>query len=151
MQSFALPDFYVPHPARRNPNADRTREHSTAWARRMDMLDAPTPGGGLVWDEAAPARMDYALMCAYTHPDCDGPSALTGPTLAAPYTGLGAARGCAAGVRGQAAVPPEPGGLWLRHTVFQLADDPEQKLIALTGAEDDLARIAAWCEERGPG
>jgi germacradienol/geosmin synthase len=25
-----------------------------------------------VWDEAALAKMDYALMCAYTHPDCDG-------------------------------------------------------------------------------
>lgn len=27
-----------------------------------------------MWDEASLARMDYALMCAYTHPDCDGPA-----------------------------------------------------------------------------
>ncbi|HUN37726.1 MAG TPA: germacradienol/geosmin synthase [Trebonia sp.] len=36
------------------------------------MLSAPKPGGGLVWDEMALAAMDYALLCAYTHPDCDG-------------------------------------------------------------------------------
>jgi len=35
------------------------------------MLSAPKPGGGLVWDEAALVAMDYALLCAYTHPDCD--------------------------------------------------------------------------------
>ncbi|MGI8333767.1 family 2 encapsulin nanocompartment cargo protein terpene cyclase [Actinomadura scrupuli] len=74
MQPFALPDFYVPYPARINPHLERAREHSTAWARRMGMLDTPKPGGGVVWDEAALARMDYALMCAYTHPDCDGPA-----------------------------------------------------------------------------
>ncbi|WP_017594229.1 terpene synthase family protein [Nocardiopsis potens] len=73
MASFTLPDFYLPHPARLNPNLERSRAHSTEWARRMGMLDAPVPGGGTVWDEAALAGMDYALMCAYTHPDCDGP------------------------------------------------------------------------------
>ncbi len=72
MQPFALPDFYMPYPARLNPNVERARAHSTAWARRMGMLDAPKPGGGFVWDEAALLEMDYALMCAYTHPDCDG-------------------------------------------------------------------------------
>ena len=74
MQAFDLPDFYLPHPARLNPHLERTREHSMEWARRMGMLDSPKPGGGLVWDEAALAGMDYALMCAYTHPDCDGPT-----------------------------------------------------------------------------
>jgi germacradienol/geosmin synthase len=73
MQAFELPAFYLPYPARRNPHLDRTREHSTAWAREQGMLDAAKPGGGLVWDEAALAAMDYPLMCAYTHPDCDGP------------------------------------------------------------------------------
>jgi germacradienol/geosmin synthase len=72
MQAFTLPDFYLPHPARINPNLERTRVHSMAWAQDMGMLDAPKPGGGVVWDEAALARMDYALMCAYTHPDCGG-------------------------------------------------------------------------------
>jgi germacradienol/geosmin synthase len=40
----------------------------------MGMLDAPKPSGGVVWDQAALDKMDYALMCAYTHPDCDGPT-----------------------------------------------------------------------------
>ncbi len=70
-QAFRLPRFYLPHPARLNPHRDRALEHSTAWAREMGMLDAPTPAGGLVWDEAALRAMDYGLMCAYTHPDCD--------------------------------------------------------------------------------
>ncbi|HEX2314411.1 MAG TPA: germacradienol/geosmin synthase [Thermomonospora sp.] len=74
MQPFTMPDFYLPYPARLNPNLERTREHSTEWARRMGMLDTPTPSGGIVWDEAALERMDYPLMCAYTHPDCDGPA-----------------------------------------------------------------------------
>ncbi|GLY87756.1 terpene synthase family protein [Actinoallomurus iriomotensis] len=74
MQPFVMPDFYMPYPARINPNLERSREHSTAWARKMGMLDAPKPGGGLVWDETDLARMDYGLMCAYTHPDCDGPT-----------------------------------------------------------------------------
>jgi germacradienol/geosmin synthase len=73
-QAFTLPHFYMSYPARINPNLERTREHSAAWAERMGMLDAPKPGGGVVWDAAALARMDYALMCAYTHPDCDGPA-----------------------------------------------------------------------------
>jgi germacradienol/geosmin synthase len=71
MPAFTLPDFYLPYPARLNPHVDRARAHSTGWAREMGMLDAPTPGGGLVWDEPALLRMDYGLMCAYTHPDCD--------------------------------------------------------------------------------
>jgi germacradienol/geosmin synthase len=73
-QAFRLPDFYLPYPARLNPNLERARGHSMAWAKDMGMLDAPKPGGGVVWDEPALARMDYALMCAYTHPDCDGPT-----------------------------------------------------------------------------
>jgi germacradienol/geosmin synthase len=72
MQAFTLPEFYMPYPARINPHLEQCREHSAAWAKRMGMLDAAKPDGGVVWDEAALARMDYALMCAYTHPDCDG-------------------------------------------------------------------------------
>lgn len=71
MPAFTLPDFYLPHPARRNPHESHAREHSTAWARRMGMLDCRAPSGRLVWDEADLAAHDYALMCAYTHPDCD--------------------------------------------------------------------------------
>jgi germacradienol/geosmin synthase len=72
VEAFVLPGFYLPYPARLNPNRERAREHSLAWARQLGMLDAPKPGGGLVWDEAALRTMDYALLCAYTHPDCDG-------------------------------------------------------------------------------
>jgi germacradienol/geosmin synthase len=71
-QAFELPAFYLPHPARLNPNLEQTRVHSPEWARRMGMLDAPTPDGGLVWDDESLNRMGYPLMCAYTHPDCDG-------------------------------------------------------------------------------
>ncbi|HVW39809.1 MAG TPA: germacradienol/geosmin synthase [Amycolatopsis sp.] len=74
MQAFTLPDFYLPYPARINPHLERTRAHSDEWARRMGMLDAPKPGGGVVWTAADLTTMDYALMCAYTHPDCDGPA-----------------------------------------------------------------------------
>ncbi|GAA4024280.1 terpene synthase family protein [Allokutzneria multivorans] len=71
-QSFTLPEFYVPYPARINPHLERTRRHSAAWAERMGMLDSRTPDGGLVWTAEQLAKMDYGLMCAYTHPDCDG-------------------------------------------------------------------------------
>jgi germacradienol/geosmin synthase len=74
MPAFTLPDFYLPHSARRNPHEQRAREHSTVWARQMGMLDCATPSGGLVWDEADLAAHDYALMCAQTHPDCDEPT-----------------------------------------------------------------------------
>ena len=73
MQAFTLPEFYMPYPARLNPNLERTRTHSMAWARDMGMQDSPKPDGGVVWTEEQLAKMDYALMCAYTHPDCDGP------------------------------------------------------------------------------
>lgn len=75
MPAFTLPDFYVPYPARLNPHVEHARAHSTRWARERGMLDAPTPGGGVVWDEPRLRRMDYGLLCAYTHPDCD-PAAL---------------------------------------------------------------------------
>ncbi|MFM9367420.1 terpene synthase family protein [Streptomyces sp. Da 82-17] len=65
-QPFTLPDFYVPYPARLNPHAAVARSHSTAWARRMGMLE-----GSGVWEERDLAAHDYALLCAYTHPDCD--------------------------------------------------------------------------------
>ncbi|GAB3439230.1 terpene synthase family protein [Streptomonospora sediminis] len=74
MEAFTLPDFYLSHPARLNPHLERSRRHTLDWARRMGMLDTPAPRGGLVWDEQALTAMDYALMCAYTHPDCDGPT-----------------------------------------------------------------------------
>ncbi|GAA3858808.1 terpene synthase family protein [Streptomyces sedi] len=63
-QPFALPDFYLPHPARLNPHLEQARSHTTAWARRMGMLE-----GSGIWTEQDLADHDYALLCAYTHPD----------------------------------------------------------------------------------
>ncbi|MEV1167270.1 terpene synthase family protein [Nonomuraea sp. NPDC049784] len=66
-QPFELPDFYMPYPARLNPHLEEARLHSKQWARDMGMLDDPG-----VWEEADLDAHDYPLMCAYTHPDCDG-------------------------------------------------------------------------------
>ena len=66
--SYDLPEFYTPHPARCNPNLDRARGHSKSWARAMDMIDVPQQGK-TIWSEADFDTHDYALLCAYTHPD----------------------------------------------------------------------------------
>ncbi|MFC6882618.1 MULTISPECIES: terpene synthase family protein [Actinomadura] len=72
MRPFELPEFYVPYPARLNPHLERARAHSRAWARDLGMLDETRdPGTPDIWDERALDAMDYALLCAYTHPDCD--------------------------------------------------------------------------------
>ncbi|KDN78963.1 Geosmin synthase [Streptomyces olindensis] len=68
-QPFELPHFYMPHPARLNPHVDEARAHSTEWAREMGMLE-----GSGVWEQADLDAHDYGLLCAYTHPDCDGPA-----------------------------------------------------------------------------
>ncbi len=63
-QPFVMPDFYVPHPARLNPHVEAARTHTRAWARERDA------GGSGVWEEHDLDSHDYALLCAYTHPDC---------------------------------------------------------------------------------
>ncbi|OIJ63047.1 germacradienol/geosmin synthase Cyc2 [Streptomyces mangrovisoli] len=68
-QPFELPHFYMPYPARLNPYLDEARAHSTRWAREMGMLE-----GSGVWDQDDLDAHDYGLLCAYTHPDCDGPA-----------------------------------------------------------------------------
>lgn len=68
MQPFELPEFYTPYPARLNPNLEGAREHSKAWARSMDMIDVPQQGTA-IWSEDDFDSHDYALLCAYTHPD----------------------------------------------------------------------------------
>ncbi|MFE3828906.1 germacradienol/geosmin synthase [Streptomyces sp. NPDC059092] len=65
---FELPEFYLAYPARLNPHLEEAREHSKRWARDMGMLE-----GSGVWEEHDLDSHDYALLCAYTHPDCDGP------------------------------------------------------------------------------
>ncbi|WP_236715122.1 terpene synthase family protein [Nonomuraea pusilla] len=67
-QPFELPDFYVPYPARLNPHVEEARAHSARWAHDMGMLE-----GSGIWERADLDAHDYALLCAYTHPDCDGP------------------------------------------------------------------------------
>ncbi|MGH3975017.1 MAG: terpene synthase family protein, partial [Pseudonocardiaceae bacterium] len=70
MQPYELPDFYMPYPARLNPHLDTARTHTKAWARAMGILDAPPEElGADIWDEAKFDSMDFALLCAYTHPD----------------------------------------------------------------------------------
>ncbi|MFE3493469.1 germacradienol/geosmin synthase [Streptomyces sp. NPDC059175] len=64
-QPFQLPDFYVPYPARLNPHVDAARQHTRDWARRMGMLE-----GSGIWELEDLEAHDYALLCAYTHPDC---------------------------------------------------------------------------------
>ncbi|MFP8942275.1 terpene synthase family protein [Streptomyces fenghuangensis] len=61
---FELPDFYEPYPARLNPHLEPARAHSKQWARRMGMIE-----GSGIWDEDDYDSHDYALLCAYTHPD----------------------------------------------------------------------------------
>ncbi|GGZ26616.1 germacradienol/geosmin synthase Cyc2 [Streptomyces poonensis] len=68
-QPFRLPHFYLPYPARLNPHLDEARAHSVGWARGMGMLE-----GSGVWEQADLDAHDYGLLCAYTHPDCDGPA-----------------------------------------------------------------------------
>ncbi|MEO3753909.1 terpene synthase family protein [Streptomyces sp. B6B3] len=68
-QPFELPDFYVPYPARLNPHLEEARAHSLDWSRSLGMLE-----GSDVWEQRDLESHDYALLCAYTHPDCDGPA-----------------------------------------------------------------------------
>ena len=69
-QPFELPEFYIGWPARLNPHVETARAHTKAWARQVGILDTPpedeTPE---IWTEAKLDAMDYALLCAYTHPD----------------------------------------------------------------------------------
>lgn len=65
-QPFQLPDFYVPYPARLNPHLEDARVHTKQWARALGMLE-----GSGVWEESDLDSHDYALLCSYTHPDCD--------------------------------------------------------------------------------
>ncbi|QKV75929.1 germacradienol/geosmin synthase [Amycolatopsis sp. Hca4] len=67
-QPFVLPEFYLPYPARLNPHLEQAREHSKAWARELDMIDVPQHGT-VIWTEHDLDAHDYALLCAYTHPD----------------------------------------------------------------------------------
>ncbi len=78
MQPFQLPDFYMPYPARLNPHLEGARVHSKAWARDMGIIGAPSGAAAgasedPIWDEHDLDSHDYALLCAYTHPDSSAP------------------------------------------------------------------------------
>ena len=68
-QPFELPHFYLPYPARLNPHVEEARAHTAEWARGMGMLE-----GSGIWERSDLDAHDYGLLCAYTHPDCDGPA-----------------------------------------------------------------------------
>ncbi|MDZ8080947.1 MAG: family 2 encapsulin nanocompartment cargo protein terpene cyclase [Nostoc sp. DcaGUA01] len=71
-QPFELPSFYVPWPARLNPNLEAARVHSKAWAYEMGILGGAEGSEDYgIWDERKFDAHDYALLCAYTHPDAD--------------------------------------------------------------------------------
>ncbi|WP_414562483.1 MULTISPECIES: family 2 encapsulin nanocompartment cargo protein terpene cyclase [unclassified Anabaena] len=73
MQPFELPDFYMPWPARLNPNLEAARVHSKAWAYQMGILGSPEEAqSSAIWDERTFDAHDYALLCSYTHPDAPG-------------------------------------------------------------------------------
>lgn len=65
--SYTLPRFYTPYPARRSPHLERARAHSRDWARAMGMIGEGD--GPRIWTEREYDAHDYALLCAYTHPD----------------------------------------------------------------------------------
>lgn len=70
MQPFELPDFYVPWPARLNPNLETARTHSKTWAREMGILAMPeAKDDSQLWDKATFDQHNYALFCAYVHPE----------------------------------------------------------------------------------
>src|SRR5689334_217608 len=68
LQPFELPGFYLPHPARLNPNLQAARAHTKAWATATGIL-GEQPDGSIIWDEKKFDSMDYALLCSYTHPE----------------------------------------------------------------------------------
>ena len=73
-QPFELPEFYLGWPARLNPHLEGARANSKAWAGAVGILDtAPRDATPEVWDEQRFDAMDYALLCAYTHPDTLAP------------------------------------------------------------------------------
>ncbi|HLT40357.1 MAG TPA: germacradienol/geosmin synthase, partial [Enhygromyxa sp.] len=60
----------MPYPARLNPHLEGARAHSKAWAYQVGILGQPEPTtGAAIWDERTFDAHDYALLCAYTHPD----------------------------------------------------------------------------------
>lgn len=70
MRPCELLQFYMPWPARLNPNIEEARAHSKAWTGELGMLE---PGHGRhvigAWSEPEFTSLDYAMLTAFTHPD----------------------------------------------------------------------------------
>ncbi|MBT2509807.1 hypothetical protein J7I98_28850 [Streptomyces sp. ISL-98] len=60
-----LPRFAMPYRARESPYTDEVRARSLRWAREQGFVG---PG---VWTEQQFADMDFARLCASTHPDAE--------------------------------------------------------------------------------
>lgn len=74
MQPFELPDFYVPWPARQNPKLEIARAHAKTWAQEVGILGTPQDKNSTpIWNEQTFDRHDYALFCAYIHPEAPEP------------------------------------------------------------------------------
>src|SRR5215470_8335268 len=74
MQPFKLPEFYMPYPARLNPNLTVARAHRAPWAREIGKLGSQSLAHSSdIWDERQFDSMDFALLTSYTHPDAPGP------------------------------------------------------------------------------
>lgn len=70
-QPFQLPELYMLYPARLNPHVEEARVHTKAWSYEMGILGTPEQAKEkAIWDEHDLDSHDYALLCAYTHPDC---------------------------------------------------------------------------------
>ena len=64
----------MPYPARLNPHLEAARVHSKAWAREIGIVGSAAPDDGeAIWDEHDLDSHDYALLCAYTHPEASAP------------------------------------------------------------------------------
>lgn len=70
-EPFFLPEFYMPYPARLNPHLAGAREHARQWAWEIGIFEPQQERA--IWNESDLEEHDYGLLCAYTHPDCDGP------------------------------------------------------------------------------
>ena len=64
-----LPEFYMPYPARLNPHLGSAREHTRRWADETGMFESTQDSNAPIWTEEDFERHDYALLCAYAHPD----------------------------------------------------------------------------------
>jgi germacradienol/geosmin synthase len=61
-------------PARLNPALHSARAHSKAWAYSMSMIGSSSDATEApIWTEKKFDSHDYALLCAYTHPDASPP------------------------------------------------------------------------------